>query len=80
MTLRDYLDSTGETMASFARRLGVSYGTMTKIVYGAREPGLALAILISARTNGMVQPADLLKHGSLRRRKRAPRAPRKRAA
>lgn len=53
MTLSDYLGSTGESHAAFARRCGVSRITIFRVVHGA-VPSLDTALAISRETHGNV--------------------------
>ncbi|PTQ12111.1 hypothetical protein CLG96_05975 [Sphingomonas oleivorans] len=54
MTLRDYLDSQGETQSGFAARVRTSVPTISRILAGRLRPALALAHRIEAATGGKV--------------------------
>ena len=53
MTLTQYLDAEKLTQAEFARRLGLSQGTVSKLCAG-RRPSWELAINIERETAGKV--------------------------
>ncbi len=60
MRLIDHLKEAGKSVSAFAEEVGEAENTIRKIVYGQRQPSLALAVKISGATNGVVSEADLL--------------------
>lgn len=58
MTLKQYLSGTGETISGFARRLGVSHATVSRLVHGHNGPSGMLAKKIMIVTDGKVTPLD----------------------
>lgn len=49
-TLADYFEQTGETQESLADALRISRSYVSMLVSGVRQPALALALQIEART------------------------------
>jgi transcriptional regulator with XRE-family HTH domain len=56
ITLTDHLLSTGETQTSFAKRIDVHQGTISKLCAG-KAPSLGLALKIERETGGAVPVA-----------------------
>lgn len=54
MTLRDYLSGTRTRQSDFARLVGVTQATVSRLVSGAVVPTLELAARIKQATNGEV--------------------------
>lgn len=50
ITLREYLDRTGETQKDLAQRLGISGAALSQILLGKIRPSLDLALRIEALT------------------------------
>lgn len=59
MTLREYLDETGESAAEMARGLGVSRGLISLIARGDCQASLGLALQIAGYTHGKVGIEDV---------------------
>jgi DNA-binding transcriptional regulator YdaS (Cro superfamily) len=61
MTLREYLDATGETQQAFAARIGAHQGTISKLCGGPDRPpslpGWSMAARIERATEGKVPVA-----------------------
>lgn len=61
MTLREYLDETGETQQAFATRIGAHQGTISKLCGGPDRPpslpGWSMAARIERATEGKVPVA-----------------------
>ncbi|WP_108131035.1 helix-turn-helix domain-containing protein [Gemmobacter caeni] len=55
--LASFLTETGETQVEFAKRVGVSQGTVSKLCAGQITPSLPLAVRIARETGGRV-PVD----------------------
>lgn len=56
--LIQYLNKANLTQEAFAKSLGVSQATISRIVLNQAKPSLALAVRIEAKTGGAVRPAD----------------------
>jgi hypothetical protein len=56
ITLTDHLRGTGETQTSFAKRIDVHQGTISKLCAG-KAPSLGLALKIERETGGAVPVA-----------------------
>ncbi|WP_108131061.1 helix-turn-helix domain-containing protein [Gemmobacter caeni] len=56
--LSSFLVETSETQVEFAKRVGVSQGTISKLCAGQITPSLPLAVRISRATGGRV-PVDV---------------------
>ena len=54
MDLKDYLEASGERQVDFARRVGTSGATISRLVAGTLKPALELAHRIEAETGGSV--------------------------
>ncbi len=55
MTLKEYLESTGERQTDFAKRARSTDGTISKIMSGTLNPSLSLAVRIQRATGGKVK-------------------------
>lgn len=62
MNLKEYLDEKRMTYREFAEILGIHLHSLKNIVYGKRNPGLALALKIEIYTDGEVTTEDLMKN------------------
>ena len=60
MTLDDYLSSKQLSQATFARLVGSTPSTISRVRSGKRFPGRALAKRIHQETKGLVTVQDLL--------------------
>ena len=60
MQLLDHLSATKEGVSAFADRIAEPRNTIRKIAYRQRQPSLELAVKISAATDGVVTPDDLI--------------------
>lgn len=60
MTLHEYLSRHALRPAEFARSLGVSAATISRVLNGRVVPRRALMAAIHAATGGRVTPNDLL--------------------
>ncbi len=58
MTLKEYLDATGQTQLALSREVGCSPGRMCQVAGGGR-PGFGLAMRIEAATKGRVTLKDM---------------------
>lgn len=56
--LIQYLNKANLTQEAFAKALGVSQATISRIVLNQSKPSLALAVRIEIETGGAVRPAD----------------------
>jgi DNA-binding transcriptional regulator YdaS (Cro superfamily) len=61
MTLDTYLNSTPDSAAALAQRIGVSAASISRIRKGEQNISLALAMKIERETGGKVKLADLAK-------------------
>lgn len=59
MTLRQYLDTRGVSVAAFARRVPCNVNTIHQLCNARHEPLLGLALRIVELTDGHVQLSDL---------------------
>lgn len=59
MTLNEYLQSTGTLMIDFARKVGTTPATVSRIADGSVTPRRALMQRIFEATGGTVTPNDL---------------------
>lgn len=55
MTLKEYLDSTGERQTDFAKRASSTDATISRIIGGTLNPSLSLALRIQRATGGKVK-------------------------
>ena len=60
MTLHEYLAQNAQRPADFARGLGVSAATISRVLNGRVVPRRELMTAIHAATGGRVTPNDLL--------------------
>lgn len=58
MKLSDWLEKQGLKPSQFAKKIGKSSSTITRIINGEHRPSLALMDLICETTNGAVAPND----------------------
>lgn len=58
MRLSDYLRLTGESQTEFARRIGVTDGTVTKYLHRGHIPRPEIMTAIREATNDAVTPND----------------------
>lgn len=58
MRLADYLAQKGLTQAVFARKIGVSQGSVARYLKGERRPNWAVLQRIQKVTGGAVRPED----------------------
>lgn len=59
MTLSDFLSAKGLKPAAFARTVGLSASTVTRILDGSRRPTLDVALKIVRATDGKVSCEEL---------------------
>ena len=59
MRLEAWLDLKGVTKAEFARRIGVSAPTITRVINGVQNTPLSVQDVIKRETDGAVTPDDL---------------------
>jgi hypothetical protein len=59
-TLQRYLDAKHEPISAFAVRIGRSPSTLTRVLSGARNPSVHLALDVERGTEGVVSAADFL--------------------
>jgi len=60
MKLREYIDNYGINISAFARKIGVSRGTLTRVLAG-KALTLEIALKIEKGTEGKVTCQDLMK-------------------
>jgi len=58
MTLREYLDQQEMRATAFAKLIGVSDATISRILAGTQYPSLATALAIEKVTKGKIKPGD----------------------
>jgi transcriptional regulator with XRE-family HTH domain len=61
MTLKEYLELNGLTVAEMSRALGLPHATVLSYVNRTHEPSLSNALTIEKITLGVVKSSDLIK-------------------
>lgn len=63
MTIKEYLDATGQTQKGFGLRIGLSEAGVSRLINRSRDPKFRVALKIFETTDGAVPFKDMAATG-----------------